>query len=471
MPKLHFDEKAAATADGIKSMLGQLVATVNEINEANAKYHEEAQAKDDLLGEQREKLADLETKAKAGENVSTELEETKAKMNELLDEISDLRSKFRQPNLAVTGEQKQAMHEAVIKPVIGQWVKGKSNGTASEFFKFINTEGAEQFKTLNITNADEGGRAVAEVLSRDLIEYAREFSPILSQVGRKPSMTRNFRELVLVSYPGTRKGIEHVAGTATTETSTQEYKEVKSKVFKVEAEPRITDEAMYGADMDLYGDLIRLLGTEIGIYLAAQVLYGDGSDKSARGILSSQRIDITDGTGESWKPTLATDPANARSADFYPVIGTGVSGSLGADDMAVVDLIIDVTNTLPTRWLNGSAWHMNRKTKGVLEKIRTADDKPVLIESYMSGGQPLLRGYPVVIDDTLPDIAADSTPIIFGRLDQAYAINDGDIDKMLLNPYKVTGCTLVEYAKEMFEMIQNSDAIIVISCTTNDGTV
>lgn len=467
MPKLHIDEKSLATAEGVKSILGQLVTTVNEINEANTKYHEEAEIKDLELGKQREKLTELETKLKAGEDVSTELDSTKVKMNELMDEISDLRSKYRQPNLAITGEQKQAMHEAVIKPVIGQWVKGKNNGSAADFFKFIDTQGAEQFKTLNISNPDEGARAVAEILSRDLIEYAREFSPILSQVGRKPSMTRNFRELVLVSYPGTRKGIENVAGVATVETSTQEYKEVKSKEFKVEAEPRITDEAMYGADMDLYGDLIRLLGTEVGIYLAAQVLYGDGSDKSARGILSSNRIDITDTTGESFKPTLAADPSNARGANFYPVFPTGVSGELGTDDMAIVDMIIDVTNTMPTRWLNGAVWHMNRNTKGVLEKVRTTDDKPVLIESYMSGGQPMLRGYPIVIDDTLPDIAVDSTPIIFGRLDQAYAINDGDIDKMLINPYKVSGCTLIEYAKEMFEMMQNSDAIVIVACTTN----
>lgn len=390
--------------------------------------------------------------------------------SQIEEHMTEIDEKFRQlqpTNTAMTDEEKQKMHSSVLKPVIGKWIKGKQNNTAPEFFKFVQNGAAEQFKALNITNPDEGGRAIAEILSRDVIEYAREYSPVLSQVGRKPSMTRNFRELVLVSYPSVAEGIENVAGTSFAETTTQEYKEVKSKEFKVSAKPRITDEAMYGTDINVYADLIRLLGREIGIYLAAQVLFGNGTGKNARGILSSNRVDITDLTGESWKPTLPVDPANARGADFYPVVATGVSGSLGATDKAIVDFIIDLINTLPTQWLAGAKFHMNRKTKGVLEKVRDADDKPIFLSSYMDGGQLMLMGYPVVIDDTLPDLAADSTPIIFGNLSAAFAINDGDIDKMLIDPYTVDDCTVVKYSKEMFEIVQNSDAILVVAATTN----
>lgn len=418
------------------------------------------------------KNQELETKADAAQ---TKMDELLAKgdnsgvIEELKDEISDLRSKMKKPTEVVTPEQKQAMHELVIKGVVGSWLKGKTEGTPMDFMKYIETEGAERIKTLEITNADNGGRAVAEILSNDVIEYAREFSPILGEVGRKPSMTRNFRELVLVSYPSTQAGIENVAGTAISETSTQTYKEVKSKEFKVNAKPRITDEAMYGADMDLYGDLIRLLGEEIGIYLAAQVLYGDASGKSARGILSSSRIDITNTTGKSFKPTLAPNPADARDADFFPVKPTGVDAAFGATDKAIVDFVIDLSNELPTKYLAGAKFYMNRKTKGVFEKVRDANDNPIFRPDYRTGGMSL-NGYPVVIDDTLPNVASNSTPLIFGDLRRAFAINDGDIDKLLLDPYTVDGCTVVKYDKEMFEMIQASDAIIVVAATTNAGS-
>lgn len=386
----------------------------------------------------------------------------------LQSEMSDLRTKQRAPITAVTAADQRKALEDTARTIAGAFLKAKGQTGQPDLFKYVAANATEHFKTLNITNADEGGRAVAEILSRDVVEYAREYSPILNYIGMKPEMTRNYRELVLVSYPSVQEGIENVAGTAIPETSTQEYKEVKSRVFKVNAKPRITDEAMYAPDINIYQGLVRLLGRELAIYTAAQVLYGNGTGKNARGILSSNRVNITNLTGESWKPTLAPDPADARNADFYPAIATGVSAALGADDKAIVDFVIDVCNTLPTEHLNGARWYMNRKTRGLFEKVRDLDERPIFRMGYIDGvGVMMLNGYPVVIDDTLPDVAADSTFAIFGRLDRAFAMNNGDIDKMLLDPYSVDGCTVIKTDKEYFEMVQNSDAILICAATAN----
>ena len=438
------------TPEELKALLEKAIASIAEMKTKNAELEAKAKVSDD-------KLDKLIT---AGADVTV--------IEDLKNEISDLRSKMKKPGEVITLEQKQAMHDTVIKGAIGSWLKTKENNTPPELFKFIETEGAERLKTLEISDPNNGGLAVAEVLASDVIKYAREFSGVLSSVGRKASMTRSYRQLVLVSYPGVQEGIENVAGTTVSETSTPTYNEVISKEFKINAKPRITDEAMYGTDIDLYGDLITLLGEEVGIYLAAQILYGDGNDKNARGILSSNRIDLTDTTGKSWKPTLHATPSSARDADFYPAKSTGVDGALGSTDEAIVDFIIDLSNELPTRYLKNAKYYMNRKTKGVFEKVRNADGDPIFRADYRSSGL-VLNNFPVVIDDTLPDIASDSTPIIFGDLNRAFAINDGDIDKLLLDPYTVDGCTVVKYDKEMFEMVQASDAIIVVACTTNSA--
>jgi HK97 family phage major capsid protein len=447
--------------DELKKLIEAMAKKFAESQEARVAAEKALKTQLDALNVKYEKLEHSKD--------PEEIKKLMASIKELEDEVSDVRTKANVPAIVMTKAEKQKLHDEVLKPVIGKWLKGKKNATPTEFFKYVENGAAEQFKALNITNASEGGLAVAEVLSRDVIEYAREFSPILGQIGRKPSMTRNFRELILVSYPSVQEGIENVAGVEIAETTTQEYKEVKSKEFKVSAKPRMTDEAMFGADIDLYGDLIRLLGRETSIYTAAQVLYGNGTGKNARGILSSNRVDITNGTGESFKPTLAADPANARDADFYPVVSTGVSGALGADDEAIVNFFVDLVNTLPTQWLAGAKFHMNRTTKGVIQKVRDADNRPVYMNSYAEGGELMMMGYPVVIDDTLPNLAADSTPIIFGNLSAAFAMNDGDIDKMLIDPYTVDECTVVKYSKEYFEMVQNSDAILIVAATTNVG--
>jgi len=447
--------------------LQALIKKATDNYEVQKKANEKLEVKFKALDEKHTTLLGQFEKLQDGgdADATKKLAET---IEELQNDISDVQTKMKKPITAITDEDQKTALKDMAKKTIGMYLKGKENGTPADFFKFIQSKSAEEFKALNITNAAEGGLAVAEILSRDVIEYAREYSPVLNFIGRKPEMTRDYRELVLVSYPSVQEGIENVAGTVIAQTTTQEYKEVKSNTFKVNAKPRITDEAMYGADINIYAGLVRLLGRELAIYTAAQVLYGNGTGKNARGILSSKRVDITDLTGESFKPTLAADPDDARDSDFYPVKPTGVAGKIGADDLAIVDFVIDVVNSLPTEHLNGANWYMNRKTRGVFEKVRDANDRPLFRMSYIDGvGVMVLNGYPVVIDDTLPNLVTDASFALFGRLDRAFAINDGDIDKMLLDPYTVDGCTVVKTDKEYFEIVQQSDAILVLNATVN----
>ena len=440
------------------------------LEKAQANFNEQRE-KNEALTKQ---IADLQGKL---DNVTEQMKngvdagQLQTKMEDLVEEISDLRSKYRAPASVITDEQqKKAIHEVVMKS-FGAFMK-KNKGTQGDVVEGLTQEIENQVKTLNLSTPAQGGYAVMEVLSMDVLDHAREFSPIVQQIMLKSDMTRNYRQLIKITYPSIAEGIEAVAGTVPAETSTQTYAEVKSKVFKLYAQPRITNEALYGADINVYQDLITTLGEEIGIYLAAQILYGDGTDLNARGILSSNRVDITDATGKSWLPTLTPTGAGARPSDYFPALGTGVSGDFGADDVARVNFLIDAEAALPTRYLVNAKWYMNRKTLARWKKVRFDDGKPALVWDYIDGTRgrvPLLNGYPVVIDDTMPDVAANSTPMIFGDLGRAFAYAPGDIDQMLLDPYTKKGNLIVYVEKSFFEMVQRSDAILVIATTTNDG--
>lgn len=427
-------------------------------------------------------IADIEKQKTANDGLALQVKDLTGKLTNAIDaekvdpqeiedlknEISDLRSKIKPPVAALTSDQqKDALRTMAVKSFNSYARAAKKGGShAGMDLKGYLGSLADEFKTLNITTAAEGGSAVASILSMDLIEYGREYSPILSMIGMKNGLTRDYTELVLISYPSVGDGIENVAGVTLSPTTEQTYAEVKSDVIKVYANPRLTDEALMGTDYDVYADLVRLIGDEIGIQLAYKALYGDGTAKNGRGILSSSRVDITIGTGESFKPTIG---AGARDNNFFPVSPTGVSGGLGADSDATMDFFTELEAMLPTKYLNTARFCMNRKTRAVLKKVRNADGDPLLIGSYKDGGSTTILGYPVVIDDTLPDIDVDSTPIIFGDLSRAFAMSNGDIDYMQSNPYKIQGVTILEYNKEIFTIMQASDAVLVIACTTNSG--
>ena len=449
--------------DELKKLLEAMTLKFEKSQEAQVATEKSFKGKIEAI---ETKYAELEKSQDADE-----IKSLKKSIANLEDEVSDARTKAANTFQPTKDEHKAV--KTIIKSAIGSMLK--LNGAAGEgnVKDLLGAAGgviAEKVKALNIGTPDSGGLAIAEVLRRDVIEYAREFSPIMSLVGRDPVMTRNYRTLVLIGYPAVATGVENIPGSVLPQTDTQTYAEIRSKTWKVYSKPRITDEAMVATDIDVYSHLLQLLAEEMGIYQAAQVLQGTGVDDAnqtnARGILSV-RTDITNLTGESWKPTLDAVPANARDHDVYPAKATGVSGALGADDEAIVNLFIDTINEHPTRFLAGSGFLMNRLTKGVIEKVRDADNHPIFINNYKDGGTATILGYPVVIDDTMPNIAADSTPIIFGDLSRAFYLNDGDIDKMLLDPYSVDQCTLVKTSKEMFERVGNSDAIKIIACTTN----
>jgi HK97 family phage major capsid protein len=408
-----------------------------------------------------DKLTDLTEKLNAGDP------DAKVKMEELADEISDLREKQKTPILAVTdADQKNALRE-VARKAFAVAIKSNSK-TKGDILGLAREQMDVEIKALNVTTPAEGGYAVAEILSMDVMDIARGYSPISSNIMYKTGITRDYRQLIRISWPAVAEGIENVAGAVPAVTDTQEYAEVKAKEFKLYASPYITNEALNGVDIDVYSDLTMALGEEIGVYLANQLLFGDGLGKNARGMLSTNRVDITDVTGESWKAT------GTRNPDFFPAYGTGVSGAIGIDDQAIIDFVIDVTNTLPTRYLGGAAWYMNRKTKGVFQKVRDLQGRPIFQYDYIEGlpgRRLLLEGYPVIIDDTMPDLAANSLFAIFGNMSAAFAYNDGDIDQMLLDPYTKKGGLLVYTEKEYFEMVQRSDAILVLAATTNDDKV
>lgn len=392
-----------------------------------------------------------------------QLQGVKTQIEDLVQEISDLRTKFRSPTQLSPENVKSALRE-VARKSYNNFIKNAKQDNLINFqlyMKSIETE----VKTLNIGDGSgTAASAVAEILSMDLIEYAREFSPILSEIRMRSGLTRDFRELVLESYPVIADGIEGVPGTDFAPTATQEYGEVKTDVIKLMANAPITDEAFYGPTYNVYSDLVRLLGDRLAVAFASKVLYGDGNDKNGRGILSSNRVDITATTGESWKPSMGV---GARNHDYFPAYGTGVSGSLGTDDEAVVDLVENIIAVLPTKYLRKAKWKMNRKTRAVFAKVRDANNRPVFKRNYIEGGVDRIAGYPVVLDDTMPKLEADSLPIIFGDLEQAFAMSNGDINYMQLNPYKTQGVTYVEHNHELFTIMQKSDAIIVVAATAN----
>ncbi|AUS01924.1 coil containing protein [Vibrio phage 3.058.O._10N.286.46.B8] len=375
-------------------------------------------------------------------------------------EIKALSSKFEtelkeQKNLVADLEAKGAFTAPVVEESEVKFDDNLLNQKLHDVFMSCK-DGNREFDKIDTKGLAIGGTggeslAIDQELGRRIIERARENVVILGLVGSKTVSSTDYREMVLRGYPSTAKGTERVPGSNQwTETGTQTYEQVVMKVGKQYAKPFISDEAISDPHIDLMAHLEVLLAEEMSRYWALQVLFGDGSTDNLRGMLSSNRIDAV----ESLKTS------DERDFDYYPIVKSSSAALIGADDKAIMDNLIDMTVQLPTQYLNGSSYTMNRRTLGRLRKLRDTQERPLI--QFERGGFSIL-GFGINVEDYWPGEAADATPIGFGQLSKAYTLINID-DKFLLDPYSQDGGVVIKATSRKGEMVMHNDAVVFLRC-------
>ncbi len=411
----------------------------------------------------------LDSKA-SSESVSaleTKNQELSTQIDELKNLIADLEAKAAAP--APSNEPLQFNMKALSTSVKERLRNSMETKTPLNL-AHIDT------KELTIGAGNGEALAIDEELGRSIIERARENVVILNLIATKNIGSVDYREMVLTGYPVTGAQSEQSGGaggnTAPGDiwalTATATYEGVALKVGKQYAKPIISNEAINDPHIDIYAHLQTLLAEELSRYWALQVIYGNGAADNIRGILSTSRVSAT----ESVLPTFPTAAQpTARNVEFYPVELSGTEDSIGnADPTAAnsaIDKVIDMTVALPARHLAGASFTMNRRTLGLYRKLKDLEGRPLM--QFEAGGFNLV-GHPVNIEDYMPDVDGTNPaayaavnmryPVIFGRLDKAYALCHIS-DNFLFDPYSADGGVMLKYESRKGDIVQSNDAIVV----------
>ncbi len=315
-------------------------------------------------------------------------------------------------------------------------------------------------KTIN-TGADGVNLGIAEELGRTIIERARENVAILGLIASKQVGSVDYREMVLAAFPTTAVGSEQTGNPADAWNTTagQKYQSIAMNVGKQYAKPQISREAINDPHIDIFAHLQTLLAEEISRYWAGQVLFGEGdsSNNLLRGILSTKRMSAV----ESVKPTFGADP---RGVEFYPVLKTGINDTIGDRDAtaanSAIDNVIDLTAFLPSKYLAGAKYVMNRFTFAEYRKLKDLEGRPLI--QFEAGGFQM-AGFPVVLEDYMQnEDGSRKAPVIFGDLAKAYALCSID-DYFLVDPYSADGAITLKYESRKGDLVQQNDAIVILN--------
>ena len=158
--------------------------------------------------------------------------------------------------------------------------------------------------------------------------------------------------------------------------------EIKAYDYRLPVIP-ISLTLLEGSDADIQGAIVALLTEHI-----------------ARGLAS---LALTSGTASdgisALVPKVLVTPAASATAITY--------GDL-------VDVLAKVK--APHNAQGRASWLMNSATRAALMKVLDDNGRPIFLQSAREGEPDRILGRPVVIDDNMPNIAANAVPIVFGDL-------------------------------------------------------
>ena len=177
------------------------------------------------------------------------------------------------------------------------------------------------------------------------------------------------------------------------------------------ASQRLLDDSAFNVEDWLAGKIAtRFIRAE-----AAAFVNGDGIDKP-KGFLLPPKVD-----NDVWVwGNLGYVPSGA-AADF-PAVNAA-------------DCIVNLVYALGADYRANAAFVMNSKTAGAVRKMKDADGRFLWSDGLAAGEPARLMGYPVLIAEDMPDIAADAYAIAFGDFNAGYTIAERPDLRILRDPF------------------------------------
>ena len=296
-------------------------------------------------------------------------------------------------------------------------------------------------KALSTAVAADGGYLVDPVTSetvKSVLESAASIRAIAAVVTVEASSFD-----VLVDQGDTGAGwSDEVNDPGESETPTIDR--IQIKLHELSAMPKASQRLLDDVAFDLEAWLAGRIADRFARAEAAAFITGDGIDKPM-GILSHDMVD-----NEIWE---------WGNIGYVP---SGVAGAIGDGDA-----IIDLVYALGAEYRAKGAFVMNSKTAGALRKLKDADGRHLWSDGLAAGQPARLMGYPVLIAEDMPDIAADSTPIAFGDFGAGYTIAERPDLRVLRDPYSAKPHVLFYATKRVGGDISDFAAIKLLRCATS----
>ena len=220
------------------------------------------------------------------------------------------------------------------------------------------------------------------------------------------------------------------------ETTTPQIDRISIALHELSALPKASQRLLDDSAFDIEGWLAGRIADKFARSEAAAFINGDGIDKP-KGMLTYPQVE-----NEIWE---------WGNIGF---VTTGVSGGIQSGDP-----IVDLVYALGAVYRANATFVMNSKTAGTIRKLKDNDGRFLWSDGLAAGEPARLMGYPVLVAEDMPDIAAGSAAIAFGDFGAGYTVAERPDLRVLRDPFSAKPHVLFYATKRVGGAVSDFAAI------------
>lgn len=403
------------------------------------------------LKELKKGSADFVTSDKL-DKLNKSLDELQAKKDEiekkLAERIDVIEKKANRPQLSsedagkiaeevkqfnIARESFEMKGDGVDEKALGEY----KSGFRSYLRKGEKSLGADEFKTMAVGGDPDGGYLVTPDTSGRIVTKLYETSPIRQIADVQTISTDAMEGIEDLGEAGAGYADERSTSGNTT---TPQVGKWRIPVFMIDTEPKATQQLLDDAAVDVEAWLAGKVADKFARFENNEFV--NGASK-IRGICSY---------------TTAATADSARAWGQLEHVATGVSGDFAAS--APADILYDIEGAMKTGYLAGASWVTRRSVITKVRKFKGATTGDYLWQPGLQAGKPAqLIGYPILMAEDMPTLAAGSLSMAFGNFKVGYQILDRQGIRVLRDPYTAKPYVKFYTTKRVGAGVLNYEAI------------
>ena len=366
-------------------------------------------------------MSTLETKTRSGQRVTgTPGMEVKAAMDGFLQDFTKLNGEMK----TTIQEQEKRLnmlerkHTAVTRPALSGAAEIEVPHKKA-FSAYLRSGDDEQMRSLGLEEkglstavSADGGYLVDPQTAEQIAGVLYDNASIRSIANVVAVESTAFDVLVDRTDIGAGWATELAASS---ETSTPQLDRISIPLHELSALPKASQRLLDDSAFDIESWLAGRIADKFSRAEGSAFIAGDGVDKPT-GFLNYTAVADA---GWTW--------------GNLGYVATGAAGDFAGIDPA--DAIVDLVYALGARYRANATFVMNSKTAGAVRKMKDVDGRFLWSDGLAAGEPARLMGYPVLVAEDMPDIAADALAIAFGDFNTGYTVAERPDLRILRDPF------------------------------------